>query len=280
MIPYNFEYYQPTSVSEAVELYRTLNGQGKSPLYHAGGTELITLGRINLVFTKAVIDLKRITECRTFAADGDQIIVGSAVTLSEIYDSRAFPLLGDTGAGIADRTSRNKITIGGNVCGRFIYKEAVLPLLLAESKVLIAGADGLKIEPIGERFNRTMRLGKGELLVQAIMDSDYARMPYMTVKKRKVSSVDYPLVTVAALRTASGIRVAFSGVTAFPFRSSTIEDILNRRDLSVEERVGIALANLPAPVLSDIRGSAEYRLLVLKNTLTDIVEEWGGGGQT
>jgi CO/xanthine dehydrogenase FAD-binding subunit len=276
MIPYNFDYYQPASIAEAVELYRQLEGQDKSPLYHAGGTELITLGRDNLVFTKAVIDLKRIPECRTVAVDGEKMIIGSAVTLSELYDSRVFPLLVETGAGIADRTSRNKITIGGNVCGRFIYKEAVLPLLLVESKVLIASTDGLKIEPIVERFHRTLRLGKGELLVQAIIDSDYARMPYITVKKRKVSSIDYPLVTVAALRTGSGIRAAFSGVTAFPFRSSVIEDILNRRDLPIGDRVGIALDNLPAPVLSDIRGSAEYRLLVLKNTLIDIVTELGG----
>jgi CO/xanthine dehydrogenase FAD-binding subunit len=276
MIPYNFDYYQPASIAEAVELYRQLEGQDMSPLYHAGGTELITLGRINLVFTKAVIDLKRIPECRTVAVDGDKLIIGSAVTLSELHDSRVFPLLGETGAGIADRTSRNKITFGGNLCGRFIYKEAVLPLLLVESKLLLAGTDGLKIEPIGERFDRAMRLGQGELLVQAIIDRDYASMPYMTVKKRKVSSIDYPLVTVAALRTGSGIRVAFSGVTAYPFRSAIIEEILNRRGLSIGDRVGIALDHMPAPVLSDIRGSAEYRLHVLKNTLTEIVVELGG----
>jgi CO/xanthine dehydrogenase FAD-binding subunit len=47
----------------------------------------------------------------------------------------------------------------------------------------------------------------------------------VTVKKRKVSAIDYPLVTVAALLTNSGTRVAFSGVCAFPFRSARRSDI-------------------------------------------------------
>lgn len=102
-------------------------------------------------------------------------------------------------------------------------------------------------------------------------------MPYVTVKKRKVASIDYPLVTVTALRSDSGIRVAFSGVCSFPFRSAAVEEILNRREIPLEDRINQAADQLPAPILSDIKGSAAYRKLVLKNTLHDTIRTLGGG---
>lgn len=66
MIPDDFEYYRPTSIREAVQLDQTLRKQGKIPAYYSGGTEIITLTRINMFVTDAVIDIKGIPECNTF----------------------------------------------------------------------------------------------------------------------------------------------------------------------------------------------------------------------
>jgi CO/xanthine dehydrogenase FAD-binding subunit len=276
MIPYNFEYYQPASVYEAVNLYQTLDAQKKQPLYFSGGTEIITMGRVNHLYTGAVIDLKRIPECRIMAGRERNLILGSALSLSELYDSRVFPLLGETGAGVADRTSRNKITFGGNICGRLIFREVVLPLLLTDSDVVVAGPAGMKQAPILRLFDRNLKLQRGEFLVQSVTDQSYVRMPYLTIKKRKGSAIDYPLVTVAAIRTDTEIRVAFSGVCAFPFRSQAVEAVLNNRGAPLQERIDQAVRSLPAPILSDMKGSAPYRELVLKNTLEDIMKELGG----
>jgi CO/xanthine dehydrogenase FAD-binding subunit len=276
MISYDFEYYQPTTIYEAIALFGQLDSQDKNPHYFSGGTEIITLGRINQVVTGAVIDLKHIPECRVLAIREQKVILGSALTLSELYDSRVFPLLGETGAGIADRTSRNKITFGGNICGQFIYREAVLPILLTDSEVQIAGTGGFRQAPIARMFDRSLQLGKGEFLVQTITDLSYTSMPYVTVKKRKVAAIDYPLVTVAALRTNSGIRVAFSGVCAYPFRSAAVEVILNRRELPLKARIDQAVEQFPAQILDDIKGSSAYREHVLKLTLDDVLRVLGG----
>lgn len=276
MIPFNFRYDKPATLYESVSLFQQLEEQKLDPLYFSGGTEIITFGRNNRVFTNAIIDLKRIPECRTLEVQDQKLIVGSALTLSELHDSRVFPLLGETGAGIADRTSRNKITLGGNVCSQLIYREAVLPLLLTDSEVRIAGPDGYRQAPINQVFDRTLQLGKGEFLVQAVTDLNYTRMPYASVKKRKVAAIEYPLVTVAAIKTESGIRFAFSGVCTYPFRSEAIESVLNRRELPLGSRIDQAMTLLPAPVISDIQGSAAYRMLVLKNTVEDILKALGG----
>jgi CO/xanthine dehydrogenase FAD-binding subunit len=276
VIPFNFEYYRPPTIQEAVQLFRQLAHQGKEPLYYSGGTEIITLGRINRVYTRALIDIKSIPECNTLALYNQKLILGSVLTLSRLHDSMAFPLLGEAAAGVADRTSRNKITLGGNICSRLIYREAVLPLLLTDSEVRIAGPAGLRQVPIQQVFNESLQLQNGEFLLQAITDKSYIHMPYAAVKKRKVADIDYPLVTIAAIRTDSMIRVAFSGVCAFPFRSQTVEDILNRDEMSLESKIDESIAHLPAPILDDIKGSAAYREWVLKTALYDTMQSLGG----
>ncbi|CAM3002981.1 FAD binding domain-containing protein [Paenibacillus sediminis] len=277
MIPFNFEYYEPSTIQEAVHLFKVLDDQGKHPLYYSGGTEIITLGRINEIYTGAVIDIKNIPECSTLAIHNEKLILGCALTLSELHDSGLFPLLGETGAGVADRTSRNKITLGGNICSQIIYREAVLPLLLTDSEVRIAGPGGMQQVPINQIFNQKLQLRKGELFVQSITDTSYIHMPYTAVKKRKVSAIDYPLVTIAAIRTNSMIRLAFSGVCSFPFRSQMIEEIINRHQIPLQSRVEEAVNHLPAPILDDIKGSAAYREFVFKNTLFDTIRLVGGG---
>lgn len=42
MIPFDFEYYNPTSVNEALQTFLDLQANNKRTLYFAGGTEFIS----------------------------------------------------------------------------------------------------------------------------------------------------------------------------------------------------------------------------------------------
>jgi CO/xanthine dehydrogenase FAD-binding subunit len=273
MIPFDFEYYRPDSLKEAVELYQSLNSRGLNPLYYGGGTEIISMARLNTVRTGAVIDIKAIPECNVLEIKDQQMITGAAITLTQIMESALFPLLGKSGGRVADHTIRDKITLGGNLCGKIIYREAVLPLLLAESEVVITGPGGERRVKIQDVFQQTMRLSPGELVVQVITGAEYLALPHDEVKKTRLDKVDYPLVSIAALKKDGRVRVAVSGLCAFPFRSTQIEDEVNNPKFDLKERVNNAMGHLPAEVLSDIQGSAEYREFVFKNTLLRIVRE-------
>ncbi|MGG1314629.1 FAD binding domain-containing protein [Cohnella laeviribosi] len=276
MIPYDFEYYRPASVAEAIRLYGGLEKQGKSPVYYSGGTEIITLGRINLVKTGAVIDIKHIPECQVLGFEQNRLILGAGLSLTKLEEADPFPLLSKTAREVADRTSRNKITLGGNICGRIFYREAVLPFLLADSHVVLAGRDGIKRRSVHDVCNGNLRLDKGELLVQLLTERSYLELPHVSIKKRKQWETGYPLITVAALRKDDRIRVAFSGLCPFPFRSVELEEELNRRHVPLKTRVDQAVRRLPSPILNDIEGSAEYRIFVLRNLLEDVMEEMEG----
>ena len=224
------------------------------------------------ISTKAVIDIKGIPECNAFQLQNGKLVTGAALTLTQLEEANIFPLLGKAASKAADHTVRNKLTLGGNICGKIIFREAVLPFLLSDSQVVIAGERGVRVVQINQAFNKTLQLEKGEFLVQLVTDISYSYLPYISIKKTKMGKVDYPLVSIDALKKDSQIRIAFSGVCPFPFRSSKIEEDINNRHASLELRVGNAVSHLPAPISNNIEGSAEYREFVLKNTLSDIVK--------
>lgn len=269
MLPFDFDYFRPISLMEAIELYRTLDEQGKQPMYFAGGTELITLGRIDLAYTEAVIDLKDIPECKVMEMRGNHLLLGSTPSLTQIEEANLFPLLTKTASEVADHTARGKITLGGNICARIFYREAVLPFLLADSMVMIVGHEGKKITPINQLFQEHLRLQNGEFLVQIATEKKYINAPFFTVKRRQQWNTGYPLITLAALKVENQIRVAISGLCPFPFRSFMVEEALNHYGQSADSRINEALDKLPAPILDDVEGSAEYRLFVLRNLLSD-----------
>jgi CO/xanthine dehydrogenase FAD-binding subunit len=271
MLPFNFDYFKPETLKEAVDLYQYLEQQGKQPLFFSGGTELITLGRINLAYTEAVIDMKDIAEGRVMQVSGDYLLLGSTLSLLKIEEANLFPLLSKTAGEVADHTSRGKITLGGNICAQIFYREAVLPFLLADSQVLIVGPGGKKRVPINEIFQKQLKLEKGEFLVQLATEKRYISAPFVTIKRRQQWDTGYPLITIAALKIGQEVRVAISGLCPFPFRSKEVETSLNKRGLSNGARIDAALSVLPKPILDDVEGSAEYRLFVLRNLFIDVL---------
>lgn len=270
MIAFDFEYYKPNSITETVEKFNALHAQGKKAFIFSGGTEFITFSRVNKINADAVIDIKGIPECNVLEIQDDQLIIGTAVSLNKITASNLFPLLGQTVKKIADHTSRNKITIGGNMNSQLIYRESVLPLLLADAKVKIARTTGEEIVPLDDIFNT--KQAQVDFLVQIIIDTSYLELPSISLKRTKFSKIGYPVVSLAALIKDHKIRVALSGVCDLPFRSAKIENILNDTSFKIEERIEQVLAHLPSPIVDDIHGSVAYREFVLTNTLFDMMK--------
>lgn len=272
----NIDYYKPTTIKEALELFYFLKAKNKRPIYYAGGTEIITLSRLNLVETDALIDIKELKECQLFEFNETYLISGAVISLTEIEEKNLFPLLSKTSMEIADRTARNKITLGGNLCGQIFYREAILPFLLCDSQVVVAGYNGVEAFPINQIFNQNLQLQDGQILIQLLTEKKYINLPFMSIKKRQQWDTGYPLLTIASIKSDNQLRFAFSGLCPFPFRSKQMEAELNNTNLSVEERIQKAIQFIPGEVLDDVEGSKEFRLFVLKNTVEEIMNAMEG----
>lgn len=276
MIPFDFEYYKPETVEEAVKLYLDLKNRGKKPLYYGGGTEIISMARAFNIYTDAVIDIKGIPECNIQELRDDKLIISSAVTLTQIAEADLFPLLGLTVQRIADHTIQDKITLGGNIAGTIIYKEAVLPLLISNSEIVIAGSGGRRQVQLKDIFNKKIKLEDGEFIVNISVEKKYLSMPYLHVKRTKSDKIDYPLITLAALKDNDRINIAFSGVCRFPFRSSSIEDYINDINSSDNFKINNIIDNMPDAIQSDLSGSADFRKFMLQKMLVEVLERLEG----
>lgn len=200
MIPFDFDYFKPKAIQETTRLFHSLAAEKKTPMYYSGGTEIITLGRLNIVYTDAVIDLNALPEFQTIRFYEHDLVIGAGVSLTKLEEENPFPLLSKTVSEIADRTTRNKISLGGNICGGIYYREAVLPLLISDSLIGIAGRAGIHYRPINKVFNKEIQLQKGDFLFHVVVDRAYVDLPFVSIKRRQQWNVGYPLVTVCALK--------------------------------------------------------------------------------
>ncbi|MBC8535818.1 FAD binding domain-containing protein [Feifania hominis] len=266
-IPVNFKYIRPDTLQQACSAYDAVVSQNETPLFYAGGSEIISMARVGSIAPAAVVDLKGIPECTAYRSEPQRLVIGSCVTLSQIREAGDFPLLGEAGGRIADHTNQTRITLGGNVCGTIVYREAVLPLLLADAAVCLCGPDGERTAPIAEVFDERLRLGPGEFVTQFAVEKKYCTAPFVHVKKMKNEKIGYPLLTICAMKVDGSVRLAFSGLLSYPFRSRQMETAANDRSLGLGDRVRATVEKLPQSPMANLDGSAEYRLFVLENTL-------------
>ncbi len=274
MISFDFEYYKPVAIEEAVSKYKELKGQGKTVLYYGGGTEIISLARMNQLYTEAVIDLKDIPECNEMKIENENIIIGSSNTLTNIYKVNLFPPLSLAARRIADHTIQEKITLGGNICGRLLYRETALPLMICDSLAVVAGINGIRTIPFNQIFNQYIHLEDGEFIIKFLINKSYANLKYIHVKRTKQDKITYPITTIVAIKKDDRIRFAVSGLCAFPFGSIPMEDALNDKTKTREERAANTIKALPVPILSDIEGSAEYKEHVFKGILEELIDKF------
>ena len=273
MIPFDFVYCRPDTLEEAHETFIGLQAEEKNPVYYGGGSEIITLSRAGSIRPGAVIDIKSIPECTLLSTDQKGVHLGAACTLNQIKESKLYPLLTLACGRIADHTNQCRITLGGNICGTIMYRETCLPLLVSDAEVTLFSGEGLRRVPFQDVFSGRIQLRPDEFIVQLHVPPWAPEAPHYHVKRTRNEKIDYPLVSMSALRVNNLLRVAFSGLCTHPFRSLPMEAVLNDSSLSNPQRVERSAQMLPEPTYSDVEGSGEYRLFVFKNMLEALLEE-------
>ena len=276
MISYDFEYYRPETYEEAIELFKSKLDEGKNPVYYSGGTETVTYARSKIIKTGAVIDLKSIKETNVFSEQVDKIIYGSSLNLNDIIEKTSFKLMADVLNKIADHTVRNRLTIGGNICGRLFYREAILPIMISDGVLVIAGEDGIRKQNIMDGFDKRIALAPGEILLQIEIDKKNIDYPYINTRKERSGDIDYPLFHISAVKADNYVRYSFSGLCPFPFRNIEIEKILNDKSIDDKERVNQVTNMLPTNIIDDTNSSRDFRKHLFKNDLLEIVRRMEG----
>lgn len=274
MIANRIEFLQPDTVDEALVAWQDAKNDGRRVRYFGGGTELVTGARERAGEFDTLIDLKRIPELSEFDPAARRF--GSAIRLSRLTDECGLPLVAKAAAGVADRTVRNSITLGGNLCSRLPYRETMLPLLLFDATITLAGPNGRRSVAAGTLCVKRLELLPGELVVSVELP-EAAENEGFYQRRTRDSRVDYPLVTLCMARVDGELRFAVGGAYGYPVRCAEAEggdaDGLSDRARARAE----ALADtIPDRLWSDMRASAEYRRELLVLALIDGLAHFGG----
>jgi xanthine dehydrogenase small subunit len=287
---------QPTDDSETVALLRTIAparaGRGWfAPLSSdelaallidhpearivAGATDVglwVTKGLRDLgtvIFIGDIADLKRIEE------SPDGLTIGAGARYSEVKDAlaRLHPDLGELIRRIGGLQVRNAGTIGGNIANGSPIGDMPPALIALGAELVLRKGGERRSMPLEHFFlsygKQDRRAGEFVESVRIPRPGADTRIRIVKLSKRFDSDIS-ALCGAFVLRLEDGrvaeARIAFGGMAGIPARAPACETALTGKPWSAAavEAAALALAQDYRP-LSDMRGSAEYRLAAAAN---------------
>ena len=114
-----FEYASPANMNQALRLLGN-SWDDAAPL--AGGTDLLSLMKDDIVSPRRLVNIKDLGALRGITLSKAGLRVGTLTTIEELADNaqvrQAYPVISRTASEIAGPQIRNMATIGGNLCQR------------------------------------------------------------------------------------------------------------------------------------------------------------------
>lgn len=274
-----FDYVAPTSLQEAVDVLAAHGGRAR-PL--CGGTDLIvqlTEGRIDC---SVVVDVKGIPELsRIEEGPGGGLTIGAAVPLSTIARhpgvKARYPAVATACSLIGSVMIQNRGSLGGNVGNASPSADGIPPLIVHGAEVVVAGPGGTRTVPVESVCvgpGRTS-LGPGELMVAFRLPpppprtaSHYVRFIPRNEMDIAVAGAGVALTLDEGSAVCTKARIALAAVAPTPVRALEAEAYLEGKTLDPAAPAELRrhlqeagrLATRHARPISDVRGSADYRL--------------------
>jgi xanthine dehydrogenase small subunit len=248
---------------------------GKDAVLVAGGTDLFVqkpeqLRESDLCFLSRRHDLDYIREENGF------LRVGGAVTIEDFRNSEAilrhFPSLAADLLLHSSAILRNKATLAGNIVNASPIGDAAIILLALNARLAITGENGKKREVPLDKFYlgyKKTDLACGELACEISIPLPPAGARYNFEKVSNRTILDIAAVNSALLLVTgpdgavTGMRVSAGGVGPVPMLLPGLEKFHGRKpDAALFADLSKAALAAAKPI-DDIRGSAEYKRLLL-----------------
>ena len=290
MIPGQFDYHRPKSVSEAVALLADL-GEEARPL--AGGHSLIPMMKLRLASPEHLIDLGAIAALAGIWREGEAIRIGATTTQAAVIGSAVLavclPILRETALVISDPQIRALGTIGGNVANGDPGNDMPAVMQCLGADYVLTGPGGEREVAARDYYQGAYftSLGASEILtsIRIPVPSPGHGWAYEKLK-RKVG--DYATAAAAVVLTMENGRVThaaigLTNVGDTPLFAEAAGAILvgSALEPAVVDRAIAAAEAITSPA-SDGRGPAEYRTkmagVMLRRALIRAAGRAGKGG--
>ena len=270
------KFYRPTELEDAVQLLQ----QYPEATLVAGATDLGLEMSWHRRTYPVLISLEAIADLKQIIQTDDYVEIGAAVPLSHIEDllHGVFPSLDEMLHWFAARQIRNRATLGGNIGTASPIGDLPPVLLALDATLKLVSAEGDRSLPLADFFKgyRQTELKQGEIIhsvtIPKAIASGATKRLSQSYKIGKRGTDDISIVAAAfvidldADQKILHARLAYGGVAATPIRAIAVESMLVGQSWTMEtvRSVKPALHEVFTP-LSDLRGSADYRKMLVGN---------------
>jgi len=262
-----FEYACPTSISEAVALLASHDGEAK---LLAGGQSLVPMMAFRVASPSLLVDLRKLAELRQIKITQDGVTLGAMVRWRDILEDErlktAHPLLVAAVEHVAHYQIRNRGTVGGSIAHADPAAEMPGIVVTCEAQIAVIGKAGARTIAAGDFFRGPlMTVLKADEIITEI------RFPAWPAKRRfgfqefARRRGDFAMAAAAVFYDddngkARNAHVGAIGVADYPLRLPSVEAVINGQkiDDAVIARAEAAASAAVDPA-DDIHSSGAYR---------------------
>jgi carbon-monoxide dehydrogenase medium subunit len=263
-----FDYACPATLSEAVALLASGNGEAKAL---AGGQSLLPMLAFRLAQPALLVDLRKLSDLRAIRIATDGVRLGAMVRWRDILDdtrlASAHPLLKAAVAEVAHYHIRNRGTVGGSLAHADPAAEMPGIAVTCEAEISVIGKSGPRAIKASDFFLGPLMtaLAADEIIVDVLLPKwpPQRRWGFMEFARRRG---DFALAAAAVFYDlnadgkACNAHIGAIGVADRPLRLLSAEAMLNGRVVDDDTLAQVeAAASAAVDPQDDIHASGAYR---------------------
>jgi carbon-monoxide dehydrogenase medium subunit len=282
-----FDYIKPASLAEASRYLAEHAGEARPFM---GGTDTFVRMRDGFWQEKHLVDVKSLEEMDGITFDtAAGLTIGASANMNRVVASpeinEHYPVLAEAAHTVASYQLRSRATIVGNVCNASPAGDTIGACLVLGGSLRIHGVDGRRQEPLSTFFlgpGKTV-LKPGDIATALFFPRPPEGYAARYIKLGRNAIGDLAIVGVTALGYPDGdlpsgfrFRLALASVAPVPLVPTQAEAILAEKPVTEVTITEAALAAMDAcSPIDDVRGSAHYRRLMVRNlTKKAVTEVW------
>lgn len=244
-----------------------------------GGSDVMVEVNIKRQIPKVFIDISNIQALNQIYCTKCFLTIGAGVSYHKLFMhsqvQEVFPVFKEIISLIASEQVRNIATIGGNIANASPVADFATVLLGLNAELEIVGHQqkrNIYLDDFYLDYKKTA-LQKNEIIYQINIKKVSKFCSFEKSSKRK--SVDISALVSFFNVTDYGIFIAFGGIAPYPVKISidTLE-FISAIDCETEQKKLINEIQQKFSPLSDVRGSKEYRNILIKNHLISHFEKY------
>lgn len=272
-----FDYIKPATLAEASHFLAEHVSQARPFM---GGTDTFVRMRDGFWKEKYLVDVKNLDGMSQITFDpATGLTIGAAVNLNRIVAApevqHHYPVLAEAAHTVASYQLRTRATLVGNICNASPAGDTIGACIVLEGLLRVHGLEGVRLEPLNGFFRGPGKtvLKPGDVATALIFPVPPFNYVAKYIKLGRNAIGDLAIVGVTVLgypdssaRSGYRFRLALASVAPVPLRPTPAETILAEKPINEATiaEAAVAAMETSAPI-DDVRGSARYRRLMVRN---------------